>query len=463
MIRCKRLNGRQYLAAAITVAAAAVPLAGEAAWVTVSADTGKRIEIDPGSVRKEADGKQVALGRILFDRELTDPRTSGNYKSIEALTRYDCMMRTYATLKRSWRKADGELLREEEVKTVADMPVRSGSLDDKLLREVCRPQSRGEAQASAAKTVEKANEAAADLRRANEAMIQKEVQKGVKTAALPPPVKEAPAGHAAPAAVAPAVVAAAGQAAAAKPAAPRPARRPLPEVTSELAMLHAHVHWDYEGEGRPDNWAKLKPEYGTCASGKRQSPIDIRDGIRVDQPAIDFAWRPSQFRIVDNGHTVQVAVGGSGLSLLGKGYELLQFHFHRPAEERVNGRGFDMVAHFVHKSEEGRLAVVAVLMEKGAENPFIQTLWNHLPLEKNEDVAPPNVAIDPASFLPADRSYYTYMGSLTTPPCTENVLWLVMKQPVSVSAEQIAIFSRLYRNNARPVQPSYGRLIKESR
>jgi carbonic anhydrase len=148
---------------------------------------------------------------------------------------------------------------------------------------------------------------------------------------------------------------------------------------------------------------------------------------------------------------------------LGKGYELIQFHFHRPAEERVNGRSFDMVAHFVHKSDEGRLAVVAVLMEKGMENPFIQTLWSYMPLEKNESVAPPNVIVDPTVFLPVDRGYYTYMGSLTTPPCSENVQWFVMKQPVQVSAEQIAIFSRLYRNNARPVQPSSGRLIKESR
>lgn len=447
---------RRHLAAAFVCAA--LPLAAEAAWVAISADAGKRVEIDPSSVRKEEGGKQVVLGRILFEKELTDPRTSGAYKSIEAMTRYDCAMRTYATLRRTWRKADGELLREEEVKTAAEMPVRSGSLDDKLLREVCRPRTPVDAQSAAAKMAEKANEAALDLRKANDAMIQKEVQKevqkGMKTAALPAPAKEAV--HEPAAAPAAAVVH--------KPAPrPRPVRRPAMESAHESAQLHAHIHWDYEGEGRPDNWSKLKPEYGTCASGKRQSPIDIREGIRVDQPPIDFAWRPSQFRIVDNGHTVQVAVGGSNLSLLGKNYELIQFHFHRPAEERINGRGFDMVAHFVHKSEEGRLAVVAVLMEKGVENPFVQTLWNYMPLEKNEDVAPPSVQIDPTSFLPADRSYYTYMGSLTTPPCTENVQWLVMKQPVQVSAEQIAIFSRLYRNNARPVQPNFGRLIKESR
>lgn len=447
---------RKHLAAACIIAV--LPVAAQAAWVAISSDAGKRVEIDPGSIRKEDGAKLVVLGRIFFDKELTDPRTSGPYKSIEALTRYDCANRTYLTLKRTWRSVDGELLREEEVRSAAEMPVRTGSLDDKMLREVCRPRTPGDQQAAAAKLVDKANAAAAELRKANEAMLQKEAQKAVKTAALATPAKESPATHAAPT---PAPVAHAPTPAPAPR--PRPVRRPAPENAHDTGAQHAHIHWDYEGEGRPDNWGKLKPEYATCANGKRQSPIDIRDGIRVDQPAIEFSWRPSQFRIVDNGHTVQVSVSGSSISLLGKQYELLQFHFHRPAEERVNGRGFEMVAHFVHRAEDGRLAVVAVLMEAGVENPFIQTLWNHLPLEKHQDVAPPTTVIDPAAFLPADRGYYSYMGSLTTPPCTEDVLWLVMKQPVQVSAEQIAILSRLYRNNARPVQPTFGRLIKESR
>ncbi len=443
---------RKQWAAACVVAI--VPLAAQAAWVAISSDAGKRVEIDPASVRKEEGAKQVVLGRILFDKELTDPRTSGPYKSIEALTRYDCAQRTYTTLKRTWRSAEGELLREEEVRSVAEMPVRSGSLDDKMLREVCRPKSPVDQQSAASKVAEKANEAAADLRKANEAIIQKEVQKGLKSAALPAPAKEA-----APA-VAPAPVVARAAPAAPRP---RPVRRLAGEGAYDAAHQHADIHWAYEGEGRPDNWGALKPEYAACASGRRQSPIDIRDGIRVDQPAIEFGYRPSQFRVVDNGHTVQAYVGGSGITLLGKRYELVQFHFHRPAEERVNGRGFDMVAHFVHKSDDGKLAVVAVLMESGIENSFIQTVWNHIPLERNQDVAPPTTLIDPGAFLPADRGYYSYMGSLTTPPCTEDVLWLVMRQPVSVSAEQIATFARLYRNNARPLQPSFGRLIKESR
>lgn len=229
------------------------------------------------------------------------------------------------------------------------------------------------------------------------------------------------------------------------------------------AAAKPHVHWSYEGEGAPTNWGKLKGEYAACSGGQRQSPIDIRDGIKVSLEAIRFEYKPTAFRIVDNGHTLQASVGeGLALHLTGKRYELVQLHFHRPGEERVNGRTFDMSVHLVHRNDEGQLAVVAVLLEKGSEHPLVQTLWNNMPLEKNLEVAPLE-AIDPAQLLPENRAYWTYMGSLTTPPCTEGVLWLVMKQPMQVSADQVAIFSRLYRNNARPVQAANGRLIKESR
>jgi carbonic anhydrase len=148
---------------------------------------------------------------------------------------------------------------------------------------------------------------------------------------------------------------------------------------------------------------------------------------------------------------------------MGRTYPLVQFHFHRPSEERINGRAFDMVAHLVHKDYDNSIAVIAVPMEKGTENPIIQTLWNYMPLEVGMESAPPEVTIDLARLLPEKRDYYTYMGSLTTPPCTENVLWMVFKNPIPVSQEQVGIFARLYPNNARPVQPVNDRLIKGSR
>ncbi len=240
-------------------------------------------------------------------------------------------------------------------------------------------------------------------------------------------------------------------------------KKPAEEQASHAAQQHRDIHWTYEGEGSPANWGKLRADFGTCATGRRQSPIDIREGIRVDLEPIQFDYRLSQFRIVDNGHTVQVNVGeGSTMSVMNRTYQLLQFHFHRPSEERVNGKAFDMVIHLVHKDDEGKIAVVAVLLEKGTENPLIQTLWNHMPLEVDREVGPA-IAIDLNALLPENRGYYTYMGSLTTPPCTEDVLWMVFKQPMPVSAEQVGIFSRLYKNNARPIQPANSRLIKENR
>lgn len=222
------------------------------------------------------------------------------------------------------------------------------------------------------------------------------------------------------------------------------------------------AHWSYQGAHGPEGWGQMKAEFATCASGQRQSPIDIRDGIKVQLEPVQFDYRPSRFAVLDNGHTVQVNLaGGNSIDVMGRRYELMQFHFHRPSEERVNGRQFDMVAHLVHKSVDGRLAVIAVLLERGGAHPIVQSVWNNLPLEKGEELRATPL-LDVNALLPTERGYFTYMGSLTTPPCSEGVLWMVMKEPVTVSVEQIAIFSRLYPMNARPIQAVSGRLIKES-
>ncbi len=222
------------------------------------------------------------------------------------------------------------------------------------------------------------------------------------------------------------------------------------------------THWSYSGLGGPQVWGKLKPEFSQCAIGQRQSPIDIREGIALDLDPVQFDYQPSSFSVIDNGHTVQVNVApGNSIEVNGRRYALQQFHFHRPSEERVNGRQFEMDAHLVHKDAEGRLAVVAVLLERGAAQPLLQTVWNNLPLEKNEEFTA-RTPIDLNQLLPTDRRYYTYMGSLTTPPCSEGVLWMVMQQPVPMSAQQIDIFSRLYPMNARPIQQAAGRIIKQS-
>ncbi|TCS36370.1 carbonic anhydrase [Paucimonas lemoignei] len=244
---------------------------------------------------------------------------------------------------------------------------------------------------------------------------------------------------------------------------PAPRKKPAPAVAKAAAHdeLIAHT-WTYEGAGGPSQWGSMNPAWATCANGTRQSPIDIRDGFRVNLDPVQFDYKPTRFSVLDNGHTVQVNLGlGNTITLTGRTYELTQFHFHLPSEERINGKGYPMVLHLVHKDAAGRLAVVALLVEEGEPNEVVQHVWNNLPLEKN-DAQIATMPLEPAKLLPERRDYYTYMGSLTTPPCTEGVLWIVMKEPIRLSSQQIAIFARLYPMNARPIQALAGRRIKES-
>ncbi|MYM23312.1 carbonic anhydrase family protein [Duganella sp. FT135W] len=232
-------------------------------------------------------------------------------------------------------------------------------------------------------------------------------------------------------------------------------------VEAAKPKVYSNV-WSYEGESGPANWASINPAWAKCGAGNRQSPIDIRDGMKVELEQIGFDYHPSSFNVTDNGKTVQVMVGGGNFLNIGnRMYELIQFHFHRPSEERINGKGYEMVVHMVHKDAEGHIAMLAVLLERGRPQPVIQNVWNNLPLEKF-DTAAPSTVLDPLELLPARRDYFTFMGSMTTPPCQEGVLWIVMKEPVQASPQQMALFSRLYPLNARPVQPSSGRIIKES-
>lgn len=230
-----------------------------------------------------------------------------------------------------------------------------------------------------------------------------------------------------------------------------------------LAAAPKHgTQWAYEGDLGPANWSKINADWGKCGSGNRQSPIDIRDGIKVNLEQISFDYHPSSFNEVNNGHTIDVRVGeGNFITVGNETYELQSFHFHRPSEEKINGKGTEMVMHLVHKSAEGKIAIISVLLERGQPHKLMQTIWDNLPLEKNEVVSP-SIVIDPNDALPEKREYYTYMGSLTEPPCTEGVLWMVFKQPKQASPAQMALFSRLYPLNARPVQSSAGRMIKES-
>ncbi|MEY4267749.1 MAG: hypothetical protein RIS90_2284 [Pseudomonadota bacterium] len=226
------------------------------------------------------------------------------------------------------------------------------------------------------------------------------------------------------------------------------------------------VHWSYEGDTGPQAWGNLKPEFSLCRLGKRQSPINIDEADTLQGPAepLQFNYQASDGSVVNNGHTIQVDVAGDNtLTVRGSVYKLLQFHFHTPSEERINYRSFAMVAHLVHRNNEGQLAVVAVLLETGVANELINRVWTHMPLDTGDRVRLPAGLIDLNALLPKDQRYYQFFGSLTTPPCTEGVLWMVLKQPTLVSRDQIRLFTQLFPNNARPVQPVNARPVRSAK
>jgi carbonic anhydrase len=245
----------------------------------------------------------------------------------------------------------------------------------------------------------------------------------------------------------------------------------LPVLFAAAAFAHCGMalaegkHWSYGSHGGPAEWGELDHAFETCKLGKLQSPIDIRGAKPADLPAIKFDYKPSPLKVIDNGHTIQVNYApGSSIDVGGARYELVQFHFHTPSEEKVDGKAHDMVAHLVHRNAEGQLAVVAVLLDKGGSaSPTLDAIWKHLPKEKEKESAVAGVSIDAAKLLPASRGYYAFAGSLTTPPCSEEVRWLVLKTPVKIAPGEVTAFAKLYPMNARPTQPLNGRAIEATR
>ncbi len=254
---------------------------------------------------------------------------------------------------------------------------------------------------------------------------------------------------------------------ASKPAAPTPAASPASADSGAIRVTRlpaSAAGWSYEGDTGPDNWGRLRPEWRLCAEGTRQSPIDLRDGIAVDLAPVQFDYRRTGFRIRDTGNLLQVDVGeGMGISVRGVRYALERFTLHRPSQDRVGGMAHDMAIYLEHRSEDGRQAILSLLLSAGGEaHPLLQTLWSNLPLDRGREFAP-DAVIDLAQLVPADPGHFLFSGSLPMPPCTEDVLWVVMKQPLPIANDQLEVFARLYPRNGRPIQPANGRPLLESR
>ncbi|HET9703793.1 MAG TPA: carbonic anhydrase family protein [Vicinamibacterales bacterium] len=262
----------------------------------------------------------------------------------------------------------------------------------------------------------------------------------------------------------PAQQAPAASGSAAAPSAPPPATRPSP------APAGGDPVWHYEGAEGPQNWGKLSPKFAMCGEGRAQSPIDIAAVTPATEAlAMKLNLLPGTLRIahhehladgINNGHTIQINYQGADTLTIGAdAYTLAQYHFHNESEHTVKGRHYPMEMHLVHKSASGKLAVVGVFIEEGAHNAAFEPIWSNLPKQKGQETHYPAVTVDVDSLLPADRASYRYDGSLTTPPCSEGVRWIVMATPIQLSAAQIKAFTSIIHDNNRPPQPLNGRQV----
>lgn len=230
--------------------------------------------------------------------------------------------------------------------------------------------------------------------------------------------------------------------------------------SSALAAGPGSTHWNYK---EPDKWGELSPSFAGCRMGREQSPIDIPTSQveKAALPALQVGYRPARGEIVNNGHTIQVDLANAGSVTVPSGeYALVQFHFHGPSEERIDGKSYPLVAHLVHRNATGSLAVIAVLFKVGRQNVALAPVFQGMPRKPGK--ARLRQKLDVARMLPKEMGYYAFKGSLTTPPCSEGVAWHVLKQPVEISARQLKAFTSIYPRNARPIQPLNGRKVQEA-
>ncbi|MCO6451398.1 MAG: carbonic anhydrase family protein [Caldilineales bacterium] len=212
-------------------------------------------------------------------------------------------------------------------------------------------------------------------------------------------------------------------------------------------------HWSYDGDTGPAFWGVLAEDYALCGTGQSQSPVDIPSSAPSNPADLGMAYQPSAVNIFNNGHTIQVNYDpGSNLTVDGSEYQLLQYHFHAASEHTVDGSQRPMEIHFVHQNAQGKLAVVGTFLVDGAANAAYTPIFDNLPASESEPEAVPGAQVNAIDLMPGQKTYWRYSGSLTTPPCSEGVTWLVMNNPVEVSSEQIGAYTAIYDHNFRPTQ-----------
>ncbi|MGL4725988.1 MAG: carbonic anhydrase [Scandinavium sp.] len=221
------------------------------------------------------------------------------------------------------------------------------------------------------------------------------------------------------------------------------------------------THWGYQNENGPDHWGSITQDFQLCATGKNQSPIDIKKASKTTLSHLDLAFKAGPQTVINNGHSIQVNVSeGNTLTLDDELYTLNQFHFHSPSENEINGQHFPLEMHLVYKTDSGNLAVLAVMFKTGSENKALANLWQYLPVKEGEESAL-SQPVQVKELLPSELNHYRFSGSLTTPPCTEGVAWMVFEKQLQASEQQIHRFKTIIHDNNRPVQPINGRVVVE--
>lgn len=363
------------------------------------------MEYDSDSIVREAEGKILVESRLKFDNPVPDTVTGNAYRFVAARLRITCDTRTSVTLQRILMSNETEILREETNKNPSDFPVRSGSLEDRLLRQICRPVE-STMKDVLTKTVSSVNEITAGKKVKPKINGNKKV---IKT-------------------------------------------NSKKNITS--------VQWGYQGNLGPEKWSSLDEKYHSCDLGKRQSPIKIGGGHRVEGMPLEFDFPTDYFFISFNGSDIALRLSNASLNFKNEKYFLDKVYFKIPSEVEFMGKTFPMSVQF-HFTGRNRL-ILAIPVDIGYSNQAASAVLSSLPLESDgiqyKSVSRTNFAY----LLPSnDSGYFNFLGSLPFPPCTEGVEWIVMKQSISLSLDQIQTFSKLVSANTRPFQNANDRIIKE--
>jgi carbonic anhydrase len=479
-------------------------------WEKITSDHGRTVEIDTSAIFDTDNAAKMSWKRtILNDSEAKKV----GYRSVRELNRYGCRGQTITTLKRIYLDSSDNIVREDTVADPQRLMIQDGSLEERVWSRACGlpPASVSANRPKTSKSIHRLADTANQAARTAAPPVKAEMkppppeamplpvvsadvkpvpQKASVTPAssdtMPIPMPSVPQTPAAPAVPRPPNLPAAPPSQKPLDLLPPPQRGPAvhpyilpaplnPErkpasadtlVPQPAFSPTSSEDWGYSGATGPESWGKMRPEWRVCAEGKRQSPVDFMAArpLKVDLDPVKFDYRPTNFVIIDSPHQLRIRISEHmGLEVRGQRYVLEGFTLHHPAETSIDGKAADMEAYFFHRGAKDRIAILTVQFKRGGQaNASLQTLLNNLPLERG-DSHMPQTTLDMAALLPSSPAHFLYMGSLTTPPCTEGVLWVVMKEPMTISEEQHEIFSRLHENNARTPQPAFNRLILESR